>query len=178
MSNDDLLPPAAPDTSDPLGMLRACHERILRNAETLERLGERVANEGVDAEVRKAAANVHRYFAKAGKHHHEDEEVDLFPLLARQSLKLADIVHDLRQDHERLDTLWEAIAPELEKPSGISDAAGFKARAEELAAAYREHITRENEELLDLAQHILGPDDLKRIGNAMAERRGLPTRYY
>ena len=46
-------------------------------------------------------------------------------------------------------------------------------RGLEIAAAYREHVRRENSDLLDMAQHIFGSDELKKIGQAMAERRGV-----
>lgn len=172
MTNDELFPSAAPDFSDPLGLLRACHDRILRNCETLERLADHVADEGVDAEVRKAAGQVYRYFTTAGRLHHQDEEEDLFPRLARQSLKLADIIHALRQDHERLDALWADLEAEVERPAAITDPSGFRQRVAALATAYREHIRKENDDLLEMAQHILGPDELRRIGSAMSERRG------
>jgi len=173
MTKDELFPPAAPDFNDPLGLLRACHERIFQHCDLVVNLAAHLADEGIDQEAREAAAQVHRYFSVAAKHHHQDEEQDLFPRLARQSLKLADLIHQLKQEHVRLDALWDEIAPLLAKPATIEDTEAFQSLAERFADAYREHARRENSELLDMAQHIFSSDELKQIGQAMAERRGV-----
>ena len=173
MNDNNLFPTAAPDFTDPLGLLRACHERILTHCSLLLQIAERIQAEGVDDEVRQAAAKVHRYFSTAGRHHHADEEEDLFPRLARQSLKLADLVHQLRQEHEAIDTLWGSIEPLLARPANISDTAAFADQAKALAEAYQAHVAKENDDLLVFAQHIFGSDELKKIGAAMAKRRGV-----
>ncbi len=166
------FPSAAPDFNDPLGLLRACHARILSHCETLERLVAHLRDKGVDADARKAAGKVHRYFSTAGKHHHEDEEKDLFPLLSQVSLKLADAVHRMKQDHERMDAAWQQLAPELERLGRLDDLDLFEAHVNEFNSAYRDHIAAENEDILDIAQHLLSTDQLKRLGKAMASRRG------
>jgi len=173
MNENTLFPPAAPDFSDPLGLLRACHERVLKHCDTLVNLAAHLGDKGLDQDAREAAASVHKYFSVAGKHHHQDEEQDLFPRLARQSLKLADLVHQLKQDHERLDGLWAELEPLLARPAKIEDSSTFLEQAQQYADAYRAHVRRENEELLDMAQHIFGSDELKQIGEKMAARRGL-----
>ncbi|SCZ51919.1 hemerythrin domain-containing protein [Thiohalomonas denitrificans] len=166
------FPSAAPDFKDPLGLLRACHDRILSHCETLERLVAHLRDKGVDADARKAAGKVHRYFSTAGKHHHEDEEKDLFPLLSQVSLKLADAVHRMKKDHERMDAAWQQLAPELERLGRLEDLDLFEAHVNEFNSAYRDHIATENEDILDIAQHLLSTDQLKRLGKAMASRRG------
>jgi hemerythrin-like domain-containing protein len=166
------FPEAAPDFNDPIGLLRACHERILQHCATLERLVEHLRAQGVDAEARSAAGKIHHYFSTAGQHHHQDEEQDLFPRLARQSLKLADLVHRLRQDHAQMETLWRQLEPQLARPAQITDLDAFAALVADFAAAYRSHIARENEDLLEMARHILGSGELKALGQKMAERRG------
>jgi hemerythrin-like domain-containing protein len=173
MNKDDLFPPAAPDFSDPLGLLRACHERVFKHCDIVENLAAHLADQGVDQEAREAAAQVHRYFSVAAKHHHQDEEQDLYPRLIRQSLKLADLIHAFKQEHQQLDALWAEIEPLLAKPSTIEDIETFQSLAERFADAYRRHARRENSDLLDMAQHIFGSDELKQIGQAMAERRGV-----
>ncbi len=173
MNSNELFPPAAPDFSDPLGLLRACHERVLKHCDTLENLAAHIGDKGVDLDAKEAAAQVHKYFSTAAKHHHQDEEQDIFPRLARQSLKLADIVHQLKQDHSHLDAQWEQLAPLLARPATIEDNAAFLELTQQFADAYRAHVRKENEDLLDLAQHIFGSDELNEIGEKMAERRGI-----
>lgn len=173
MSASSLLGPAAPDFNDPLGLLRACHERILKQLATLLAMAERVAASGVDSEVRTAAAGVHRYFSTAGRHHHADEEQEIFPRLARQNLRLADLVHRLRRDHEAMDELWRQLEPLLARPATITDPAAFGELVARFSEVYRHHIALENDELLERAGHILSRDELQKIGARMAERRGV-----
>ncbi|MEW6646166.1 MAG: hemerythrin domain-containing protein [Pseudomonadota bacterium] len=173
--NQSPFPEAAPDFSNPLGLLRACHERILQHCATLERLVGHLRDHGVDADARSAAGKIHHYFSTAGRHHHEDEEQDLFPRLARQSLKLADLVHRLRQDHARMDNLWQQLSPLLATPSRITDIDAFATLVDEFTSLHRTHVARENEDLLELARHILSSDELKKLGKQMAERRGQPA---
>lgn len=178
MDTNSLLGSPAPDFNDPLGLLRACHGRIEGHLQTLLKLADHLEQQGVDADARKAAANIHRYFSTAAVHHHQDEEQDLFPRLVRQSLKLAEVIHGLKRDHARLEATWQAIEPSLARPANIENIAAFRQQAQVMAEAYRAHIQRETEDLLDVAQHILSSDDLRQMGNTMAERRGLRTKYY
>lgn len=173
MNDHTLFPSAAPDFSDPLGLLRACHERVLKHCDILDNLIAHLADKGLDQDAKEAAAQVHKYFSVAGKHHHQDEEQDVFPRLARQSLKLADRVHRLKQEHQELDQLWEQLGPLLARPATIEQADNFNTLVANYTEGYRAHVRKENEELLDMAQHIFGNDELKQIGEKMAERRGI-----
>jgi len=172
MDNSNLFPESAPDFSDPLGLLRACHRRIEGHCDTLLKLADHIESNGVDGEARKAAGNIYRYFTRAAPHHHADEEQDIFPRLVRQSLKLAETIHALKKQHEELDAAWRAVEPYLERPGDIEDAAEFRRLAQTMSDAYRAHIETEENDLLEIASHILSSDDLKQIGYAMAERRG------
>jgi len=175
MQDDQLFPQAAPDFSDPLGLLKACHGRILNHCETLERLRDHIREKGLDAEARQAIARVHRYFSSAAQHHHEDEEQDLFPRLARQSLKLADAIHRLKLQHTAMAGEWEQLRPMLELPTRITDnPEAFAERVERFTTLYREHIEREEEEVFAPARHSLSEAELRKLGFAMAERRGQP----
>ena len=46
-----LLSPPAPDFNDPLGLLAACHQRILGFCDLLERLGPWIDANGLDKEA-------------------------------------------------------------------------------------------------------------------------------
>lgn len=172
MSNTP-FPSLAPDFSDPLGLLHACHERILQHTALLEWLASQLQQQAPDSEIIQTAGRIHRYFSTAAQHHHEDEEQDIFPLLARQSLKLAEQVHQLRQQHQQLETLWQAVAPQLQKPAAITDTTAFADACQALASAYKKHVELENGGVLEVAQHIFSQDELRQIGRRMAERRGL-----
>ncbi len=173
MDKSELFPPAAPDFSDPLGLLRACHERILKHGAMAVNLASRLADSGLEPEVTNAAAQVHRYFSTAARHHHEDEEQDIFPRLARQSRKLADLVHYLEQEHSRLEALWLEMEPLLAEPARIENTEEFQSLTTQLAEAYRAHVQKENSELLEPATRIISNSELSQIGRSMAKRRGI-----
>lgn len=173
-----LMNEPAPDFNDPLGLLMACHKRMLAHCDTLNRIGERLGSGGVDQEVRDAARQVHRYFATAAKLHHQDEERDLFPMVVRTSLKIAETIHHLKQDHRKMETLWQELEPLLTDIDKIDSPAQFVTTATEFAQLYRSHIEQENEFILSTAQHLLSAQQLSKLGRAMADRRQVTSRDY
>ncbi|HEX5338277.1 MAG TPA: hemerythrin domain-containing protein, partial [Gallionella sp.] len=66
--------PAAPSFDHPLGMLHACHGKILRQCDTLTKLAAHLSRNGCDEQARQAAQGILRYFDTAGQFHHQDEE--------------------------------------------------------------------------------------------------------
>lgn len=167
----DLFDNETPDFTNPLGLLRACHDRILAQCETLEKLVTHLRSNDVDAEAKTAAQRVHRYFSEAAPLHHQDEEVDLFPVLQRQSLKMADLVYSLKQEHPELDAAWEQLAPTLVRLDQLQDIDDFSGQVADFCERYRKHVKRENDELLEIAQHILSSKQQAALGEAMEERR-------
>ncbi len=167
-----MLPTPAPGFDQPLALLRACHERLLRQCATLEKFVVHLRAQGLDAEARQAAAEVHRYFTTAGRHHHEDEEKDLFPLL-RADPQLAPLLAELESDHRRMEPLWSQLEPLLAAPETIGDIDALADLVRDFNALYAEHIKRENSELLPRAEQLLTEPLLVVIGARMARRRGV-----
>jgi hemerythrin-like domain-containing protein len=167
-----MLPAPAPGFDQPLAMLRACHERILRQCVTLDKLVAHLRSDGLTPAARQAAADVHRYFSTAGRHHHDDEEQDLFPRL-RGRADLAELLAALARDHQRMEILWQELAPLLNAPGTIRDFDAFGKIVAEFTALYAAHIQRENSELLPRAQQLLSEDMQREIAARMAARRGV-----
>ena len=176
MSSNNPFPETAPDFNDPLGLLKACHKNILHFCDQLEEVAQKIESGPIGFEIAGSAGKVYRYFKTAGKHHHEDEEKQIFPILNRTSLKLADRVNQARKEHQNQDALWATIAPQLANPISIKDSAAFAATAREFIESQRAHIKFEEEELFEIAQHLIGQADLEKIGRKMAERRGVAYR--
>jgi hemerythrin-like domain-containing protein len=162
-----------PDFTQPLALLRACHERMLGQCQTLEKLVAHLRKNGADDDANTAAEGVCRYFTKAAPLHHQDEELDLFPLLQRQSLKLADLVYSLKQEHPQIEDAWSRLEPDLRRLNQMEDLDAFASKAADFCSRCRAHIKRENDELLTLAQHSLSSKQQQAMGEAMAERRGV-----
>jgi len=162
---DNGLPEQLPGFDDPIGLLRACHKKMLLHCDLLE---------GLLANPEPAVAQqVQRYFSTNAVTHHHDEEEDLFPRLNRQSMKLADLVHRLKLDHVELDRLWAVISAGLRRlPQALGEPA-FAEAVQAFCRLSREHIGRENTEFLPLAASSLSSAALGDIGEAMAARRGV-----
>ena len=162
----------------PLEMLSACHGRVERQCQTLLRLVPHLAAHGTDQMARDAARNVARYFDTAARHHHADEEEDLFPALLQSApeaelARLRDLIDALLAQHRELERLWAQLRSKLESLwLGIELELG----ADEVAPTvdlYRRHIAREEDELLPLSSRLLGAAKLGPIGYAMRLRRGV-----
>jgi hemerythrin-like domain-containing protein len=170
---DKGLPETLPGFDQPLALLRACHTKILVHCELLEQLVANLGSTGKDAEIRGAARQIMTYFSTSARLHHQDEEVDLFPLLTRQSLKLAELIHGLKQEHRELDALWESIAADLKRLQPVTDHTALAERVYAFCELNRRHVRRENMEFLPRADSSLSSRQLKDIGAAMAARRGV-----
>jgi hemerythrin-like domain-containing protein len=169
MSDTD-LPESLPGFDDPIGLLRACHTKMLNHCELLTVLLDR---DSMDDEARQVAHSISRYFSDSAVMHHRDEEEDLFPRINRQSLKIAELVHTLKKQHATLDTLWNSMAPELKQLPADGFSAAFKHSATEFSTLCRQHIEKENRELLPLVSNSLSHQALAEIGESMASRRGV-----
>lgn len=163
----------------PLEMLSACHGRVERQCRTLQRLVPHLQAHGADAQARSAAANVIRYFDTSARHHHDDEEVDLFPALIESmagsdAVCLREMVAALVDDHRALERQWQALRAVLERIAAGTPAELRGDDVDAFAARYASHIAREEDELLPMAARLLGDAELDRIGRAMRARRGVP----
>lgn len=162
----------------PLEMLAACHGRVQAQCATLRRLVPHLAAHGADRPAQEAATAVMRYFDTAARHHHEDEELDLFPALLESmagsdAVCLRELTAALCADHRALEARWGGLRQVL---SAVGDGRSV-VLAEEMVqgfvALYEAHIAREEAELLPLATRLLSDAELDRVGRAMRARRGL-----
>lgn len=174
MAADFLSDHTAPSFDDPLGMLSACHGRIERQLETLERLQRHLPEHGCDNDARAAARGILKFFDTAAPNHHEDEEASVFPRLLTTLPGVAErLVADLARDHAQLAVNWRRLRPLL-----ASIAAGQRAnlsprQVAAVRAAYDAHIAKEEAELIPLAAEVFDAATLKTIGQEMAARRGV-----
>jgi hemerythrin-like domain-containing protein len=162
----------------PLEMLAACHGRVQHQCDTLLRLLQHVQGHGADRPAQEAARAVMRYFDTAARHHHEDEEQDLFPALLESmagsdAVCLRELTSSLCADHRGLEQRWSVLRQALQQIVDGSAAACDAADVTGFVAAYGQHIAREEAELLPLAARLLSDIELDRIGLAMRARRGL-----
>jgi hemerythrin-like domain-containing protein len=169
-------PAAGPEA--PLDMLAACHTRVEKQCQTLERLQAHLIVHASDTAAQEAAHALLRYFNSAAKHHHEDEEVDLFPALldamaGSDAVCIRTLIEALEAEHRELENRWTQLQAPLQAIAQGLPVVLSKAETAAFVTGYRSHILREDRELLPMAQRLLGPQALALLGHAMRSRRGL-----
>ncbi|MEO8347074.1 MAG: hemerythrin domain-containing protein [Betaproteobacteria bacterium] len=162
----------------PLEMLAACHERIQAQCSTLQRLAAHFATAGSDDAARTAAHNVIRYFDTAGRHHHEDEEQDLFPALIESMagsdpICIRQLVDSLTVEHRELERRWQTLRAWLARVEVGDAAAPQPEQIDQFVDRYEQHIAREEQELLPMAARLLDSAAVDRISQSMSRRRGV-----
>ena len=161
----------------PVEMWLACHERVRRFASLIVRLEAHVARLGADEEAQRSAASIRRYFNEAAPRHHEDEEVDLFPLLRERSgtaeQPVLDALERIEADHLAMAEVWRRIDATLARISAGDPALLDPQTIAEFATRYDQHIDIEENVVLPALRRRLTAADWSSVGRAMAERRGL-----
>jgi hemerythrin-like domain-containing protein len=170
-----LLGAAAPGFDRPLEVLEACHGRIARQCDTLDKLLDHLPTHGADVQAQQAARAVLTYFDTAAVHHHDDEERNLFPLLERAGARGAcDLVEALTLEHDEHAQLWLRVRPQLGQIADGHATVLDEALTRCFVALNRSHLEFENTHVLPLARQVLNPADIERLGRAMAARRNVP----
>jgi len=161
----------------PFDMLEACHQRVERSLDLLERLIAHIDANGHDASSRSAASDVLRYFDIAAPHHHEDEERHVFPVVLATSrdADMRETVNRLHADHLRMDELWARLRLVLQSWRDADPAPAVTESDRKLAAdfaqSYAAHIPLEENLIYPAAKAVLSADRLAEIGAEMAARR-------
>jgi len=176
----DFHTPAA-GFDQPLELWLACHDRVRRMTGLLERLREHLGTMGSDDAARVTATTIRRYFEEAAPRHHEDEEVDLFPLLRRllpqkDPTRLAEVdaaLSRLEAEHISLGRIWQLVRPVLQAIERGEPATLDAEVVSVFANGYRGHCEVEDTVIADALRLCLGDADLDALGQSMAERRGV-----
>lgn len=167
---------AAPSFDHPLDMLHACHGKILRQCDTLQKLASHLTSHGCDQQARQAAQDILRYFDSAGQFHHQDEEEDVFPELRLAAgvdrARLQALLERLLSEHVAMLAAWDRLRKVLLPLADGVHTPLSKTLVEDFIGGYTRHIAVEERELLPMAARLLNPQQTAAIGKRMAERRG------
>ena len=172
------LPGQAPDFSQPLEALKACHVRIRSQCETLRKLVAHMKDHGCDAQARQSAAGIMRYFDTAARHHHEDEEDDLLPRMIvvstiNRGSSLTRLVASIATEHREMERAWTQLRALLQGlTAGEPDLDPLL--VDHFVKLYGVHIAVEEANLFPLAEMMLSRGDLAEISANMVQRRGNP----
>jgi hemerythrin-like domain-containing protein len=170
----------APSFEHPLSVLKHCHGRIKKQLATLSKLGSYLEKHGADAEAQAAAQAVLRYFRIAAPLHHEDEEINLLPVLEELCQQLSQQHHasqfaewqqTILFQHQRMHELWLTLAKQLDSiQAGITPAWDNDA-VQTFIHLYTEHISLEESCILPLAERLFSTEQMHALALAMQERR-------
>lgn len=168
-------PPSA-GFDQPFEMLLACHQRVQRMLQLLDRLGDHLSRLGANDAARQAALDICRYFDVAGPAHHEDEERHLFPvLLAQGDAATVELVEQLKNDHLTMVQDWGAVRADLQsiaQGDNTAECSTTHTRWSDFSQLYMQHIQREEAVVYPAAAEFFNASALRAMGNEMAGRRG------
>ena len=164
---------------EPFEVLAACHDRVRRSLDLLQRLVAHVDRHGADAQARDAARDVARYFNLAAPAHHEDEERHVLPLLqASADAALRQAAQRMLSDHARIRSAWQALEPALQALQRGAVAAELGGLAQAFVQAHDGHLELEDGLAFPGARALQagaadGDAQRQAMGQEMATRRGV-----
>jgi len=160
---------------DVVDALLECHERIRAFTDLALRLA---VTAGLSAaEVRDAAASVHRYFSVALPLHARDEEESVLPRLlgkdARVDRELAEMQREHAEHGGAVSRVLAACAELKERPEALPRIApGLADAARELAHHFEAHLAREERGVFPAVHTHLDRDTRAAVHAEMRARRG------
>ena len=168
----------APDFSQPIAVLKHCHDRIRKQLQTMQNLLSHLPAHGADADAQKAAQAVLKYFNNAAHLHHDDEEQNLMPMLqatARDAdaALLDELVPGILADHKLMDQDWEIVRAQLEHIASGDSAALSAPDVQRFCDAYAAHMAKEEANIAPMAKRIFSAEQMAQLGSAMQQRRGI-----
>ena len=164
----------------PFDLLAACHDRVRRSLDLLERLQTHIATNGCDDDARSAATDVMRYFDIAAPLHHQDEELHVFPaVLTSGDAASVALIHKLQEDHRHMHDAWTQAREVLQfivnsamdhrTPLNVEQSQALLA----YSRLYAQHMEAEEKVVYPLAQQQMTPMALANMRMDMGSRRGL-----
>ncbi|MBV8046636.1 MAG: hemerythrin domain-containing protein [Paludibacterium sp.] len=161
----------APSFDQPLEMLLACHDRIRRFCDLLDKLSPYIAEHGVDNAVKSTIDSIVRYFDEAGPSHHSDEEDELFPILEARVPTAPPKLEQLRAEHGYLHSCWNAIRDDLLALKNGDISVISRIEIEEFVRQYRLHAAIEEAWLIPTADKVMTAEEKRVAGTHMAAKR-------
>ena len=164
---------------EPFEMLIACHERVQRMLDLLDRARTHALTKGCDANLNSAFTDVMRYFDLAAPQHHLDEELHVFPIvLAKGNQSQKELVALLIQDHETMAHLWQSVRSILsEVLQTPRDLPVFSHRdnalIDDFRNAYAKHISNEELCIYPSSIQYMNKNDFVSMSEEMKVRRGV-----
>lgn len=165
----------------PIDLLLSCHEKIIHFSSALVKIVIAVQKEGWNEQYTNSVDQVRHYFNVASPAHHLDEEMHLFPaiialdpeLKKAHSIDMLTMINAMIKEHVESDALWATLDKMLAERS--DDFSTLKNLSRQFKSDMHEHAKIENEQIFPYAKAHISEADLKKIGLAIARRRGIKS---
>ncbi|MDO5639491.1 MAG: hemerythrin domain-containing protein [Neisseria sp.] len=156
--------------AEPIDMLYACHGKVRRFCDQVKLLPDYIRENGRNDIVLQTTRQISQYFNVAAPLHHEDEELDYFPLLLQYAPEAQASIDELQRQHQSLHANWAAVEAEFDKLRADAAYTPDAAALARFTAGYDVHLALE-EPLFDLGRQKVPQEKLAEIGKIMAARR-------
>lgn len=155
---------------DPIAMLYACHSKVKRFCRQLRILPDYLEKHGYNQAVLNDVEQILTYFNRAAPLHHEDEELDFFPALAKLAPEAQAIIDELESQHISLHENWAALSAQLNQLISEERENVDMMLIERFVQGYEQHIALE-EPLFELGKQHSATLSLAELGKKMFARR-------
>ena len=153
--------------NEPIEMLYACHSKVKRFCRQLSILPDYLEKHGYTQAVLNDVEQILSYFNRAAPLHHDDEELDFFPQLAKVAPQAQSAIDELEKQHEYLHKNWNALSAQLEELISEQRQNIDEHLIERFIQGYERHITLE-EPLFEMGREFLADDVLSEMGKNMS----------
>ncbi|HKC43568.1 MAG TPA: hemerythrin domain-containing protein [Burkholderiales bacterium] len=159
--------------NEPLAALYAEHRSIAAVLSALEALVRQARDRRARIDPKVFRAILYYLDVFAEREHHPKEEMVLFPMIRGRTREGEAILDELGREHEG----GERAIRDLEQAflryeaGGNREFASFAEAAERFVGRYREHMRKEEREVMPLARRVLQPQDWREIEAAFAAHR-------
>jgi hemerythrin-like domain-containing protein len=159
--------------SEPLSQLYSEHRSIAAVLSTMEALVRQARERGARIDPKVFRAMLYYLDVFPEREHHPKEELVLFARIRRRTREADAVLDELAREHEsgaRAIRELEQAHVRLEE-GGDKEFAPFAAAVERFVGHYREHMRKEEHDVLPLARRVLEPLDWTEIEAAFAVNR-------
>ena len=168
----------APGFDQPLAVLKHCHDRIRKQINTLDKLLQHLPEHGCDEQAIQATKAVLRYFNEAAPLHHEDEEIDLLPTLqatatGEDAAQLREYLPLILEQHHQMGALWAILEQQLQAIAQAESPLLSETDVLQFKEIYAGHMQLEETKIAPMAMRIFSEEQMKKLGAAMQQRRGI-----
>jgi pyridoxamine 5'-phosphate oxidase len=170
----------APGFDQPIAVLKHCHDRIRKQLATLDKLLTHLPQHGADPQAQQAAVAVLRYFDQGAHLHHADEEENLLPMLQASASGadaglLAEHLPNILADHNRMDAAWQHLHEQLALIAAGTSSRLSATEVRSFIDNYTQHMLVEETHIAPMAKRLFTAAQMKELGDAMQQRRGIPA---